>query len=236
MEGGKHRWGRAGFAAAAGAGVAAFAAVLFRLPAAAPLPPAETPAPRLALAETRNPVVRDETALFDPTPLFLPTKWNGTGKEAPRLEPGTLPPFPPRYAFSGDRLLPPFPPAAGPATPGQALEASPAASRFPGFGRTAGQPPALSPRPAFAEVFEAGSGRRVLEGGLGTEPLPVVSGWWKPPVFLAAVGASGLISPLVLVAGSGSEEIDSYFRRSLETGFRVGDRLRPGFYRIAVGP
>lgn len=180
--------------------------------------------------------MRDEAILFDLAPLFLPTKWNSTQKESPRQEPGSLDPYPPKYAFGENELRLPARAAAVPTTPIQALAAEPGGNSFPGFGRIPRAILPLAARGGFVEVFAANDGKRVLAMALRDANPPAPSaGWWQAPEFFAAVDPSGLVGSLVLTAGSGSGEIDEYYRNYLTEDFRLGDRLRPGFYRVSAG-
>jgi hypothetical protein len=180
--------------------------------------------------------MRDEAILFDLAPLFLPTKWNSTQKESPRQEPGSLDPYPPKYAFGDNELRLPARAVTVPATPTEALAAEPGGSSFPGFGRSPGAILPLAARGGFVEVFAASDGKQVLAMALRDANPPAPStGWWRPPEFLVAVDPSGLVGPLILTAGSGSGEVDEYYRNYLAENFRLGDRLRPGFYRVSAG-
>jgi hypothetical protein len=106
-----------------------------------------------------------------------------------------------------------------------------------GFGRRDADREPLPRRAASAEAIAVGTGERVLQISVADARPPVPPGeWWRPPEFLAAVDPSGLVGPLVLVGRSGTEEVDNYFRNYLERTLRIGARLRPGFYRICIGP
>jgi len=223
-------------AVAAGLAGVALTAVLFRMP---PGPSASgawaPPRPPLGLAGTANEGIRQATELFDPTPLFLPTRWNSTQKAAPRPEPDPMRAYPPK--LSGELPLG-FPGAAGvPERPEDLLSSDPAGRPFRGFGRTRDASPALPARRALVEITAVGTGLLVRRLSVEDAAPPAApGGWWRPPEFLAAVDSAGLVGPLVLTAGSGAENVDDYFRSYLEESLRVGDRLRPGIYRICVGP
>jgi hypothetical protein len=224
-------------ASVAGIGAILLAGLLFREPA--PARPGRIPAPvrpSVGLAPADS-VLTEEADLFDRTPLFLPTKWNSAEKELPSRDPsGGFTGYPDKMFFTRDELdlgLPP--PIAVPPRLADALGENPPGDPYLGIGRTGYSPVRLSTRSAYVEVAAAGTGQRVFARALdGAQPPG--DGGWQPLEFLVAVDASGLVGPPVLTAPSGQENVDAYFRRYLSDVLRVGDRLTPGFYRIAVGP
>jgi hypothetical protein len=222
-------------AGAAGLGLLVLVVMLFRAPAGPPAAPgAALPPPAVGVASAG--LLSEEAALFDRTPLFLPTQWNSTEKELPRREPGGFAAYEDKLTFAENRLelnLPP--PIAVPSRLPEALAANPPQDRFLGIGRTDYQPPVLAARGAYLDVAAAGTGRRVLVGALA-DAHPPGDGTWEPLEFMIAVDPAGLVGPPVLTAGSGSEGVDAYFRNYLAETLRIGDRLEPGFYRICLGP
>jgi hypothetical protein len=102
----------------------------------------------------------------------------------------------------------------------------------------------LPPRGAFVEIVATRTGRRALSAQamtqvekLAADARPPGDRPWQPFEFLAAVDPAGLVGPLVIVEPrSGVEEVDRYFQDYLVQTVRVGERLKPGFYRISVGP
>jgi hypothetical protein len=182
----------------------------------------------------------DETkTLIDPTPLFLPTRWNAAPRSVARPEPGaTFENYPPPLssASTNDTLkfsLPP--PVAVPATPLEALLADSPAPLFLGFGRADRPQPALPERGAFVKIIAEATGQGVFSQAL-VDAKPPGEGMWQPMEFLVAVDAAGMVGPLVVARRSDVEGVDNYFQRYLAQTLRVGQRLAPGFYRICVGP
>jgi hypothetical protein len=213
------------------------AAVLFRAPTVPPPAPQAAAGRPVVGVAAADPVLTEEAALFDRTPLFLPTEWNSTEKELPRQEPGgAFAGFPDKFAFSENELglnLPP--PIKVPARLPDALAVNPPRDLMLGIGRTNYAAPVLAPRGAYVEVMAAASGRKVLVGAL-SDAQPPGDGTWQPLEFMVAVDPAGLVGAPVLTVRSGAEDVDAYFRKYLAENLRVGDRLEPGFYRISVGP
>jgi hypothetical protein len=221
-------------ASIAGVAVLVLFAFLVRVPEAPPAGPAPRP-PTVGLV---NPVVITETMLQDPTPLFLPTEFNSSRIDyVPREPSGAFAGFPPKMTFSDVALelhLPP--PVAVPATPADALAGDPPGAPFIGFDRGDPVVEPVSPRAAYIEIVEAGTGRSVLGTPVGDAHPPASSVPWQPMEFIAAVDSSGLVGPVVPTTRSGVADVDAYFGHYLADTLRVGQRLAPGFYRIIVGP
>lgn len=233
----KRRWAAAG-AGALVAGV--LGAVLFRQPPARPVVSSKTALPvqrTVTLLSEADKTVTDESVLLDPTPLFLPTKWNATRREPAPPEPGGR--FQgydaPRVSFTEGELKLRLPEAITvPAGAAEAVTAHAASAVLTGFGRA--DVPVVAPesRGAFIEIVAAVDGRsffaQAIPGG------PPGKHAWQPVEFMAKVDAAGLVGPLVVATRSGVEEVDGYFANYLVRTLRVGERLPPGFYRISVGP
>lgn len=234
----KRRWMVAAVGAAVGG---ALVLLMFRQPTA---PRVESlasakssPARAVTIIPPKDFAVNDEATLLDPTPLFLPTKWNATQREIAPPEPGGR--FQgydvPRWSFAENDLKLGLPdPIKTPANPVEAVTSERPTVVLAGFGRTdaaVGPPPA---RGAMVEVVAASTGKKVLTHVV-TE-APPGKGGWQPMEFLAGVDAAGLVGPLAVTTRSGEEEVDAYFVNYLSRRLRVGERLAPGFYRISVGP
>jgi hypothetical protein len=234
--------GRWVVAVAAAVAALAVATLLVRVPAhvGRPQPPAATSL-RLgpATGSAADPLFSEDAALRDPTPLFLPTQWNSSGKEVTRTEPVMVfLPYPAKLLFERDRLgLGLEDSTHVPAKAAEALEDNPPGNPVRGLGRAEDRVPALARRSAFVTIVEAGSGRRVFSQALTEPPAgiadsPPAGGVWE---FMAVVDAAGLVGPLVQTLRSGTEA-DGYFLRYLTESLRVGERLSPGFYHISIGP
>jgi hypothetical protein len=191
-------------------------------------------------------VLKDEAMMRDLRPLFLPTEFNATLSE-PRREPGRtiLDDEAPRVGgaeaeLSIGRDLPPIARLGSrPADKARGSDVLMAADNAPGLvgiGRTAGKVAAFAGRSGFVEIVAAWTGQTVLAEALPKELGPPGNKAWEPMELFAAVDASGLVAPLVVIEGSRVDEVDAHFRRTLEQRYRVGERLPPGFYRIVIGP
>jgi hypothetical protein len=203
-----------------------------------PQVPARSPQVRPPAVGLVDPVATAGTMLLDPTPLFLPTKFNSSRiNYVPREPGGAFAGFPAKMTFSENELELHLPPAtAVPATPADALAGDPPGAPFIGFDRPDLVVEPVSPRVAYVEILDARSGRRVFGEPVNDAAPPASARPWDPMEFVAAVDAAGLVGPLVPTARSGVDEIDTYFGHYLADTLRVGQRLAPGFYRIIVGP
>ena len=177
-----------------------------------------------------------DAALLDKTPLFLPTEWNTARKEVRLPEAGE--------AFAPYTAKPRFPEGefrvgltilfSEPVLAAQVASAALVDESLIGLGRKDIIAERLTPRSAFVDVASAGDGRRIFAEPLILTSMPSADGW-QPLECLAAIDAAGLVS-LDLISRSGFEEIDAYFCRYLMQNLKLGARLKPGFYRVNVGP
>lgn len=216
--------------------------MLFRAPRGVDPAPQKS---KVVVTMTSSPALRGEAEVFDPMPLFLPTKHNAAPKSVEMPEFGAaFPNYQPKLSFdtSGLRLealsLPkPVADPPSPATaPGAVLAMPSVGSLAVGFGRTEAAVPALKGRGAYVEVVSASTGRKFVAESLVESARPRSTSPWLPMEFVAAVDAAGLLGSLVLTARSGVEEVDAHFQEYLARTWRLGERLPPGIYRIAVGP
>ncbi|MBS0663577.1 MAG: hypothetical protein JSR48_09960 [Verrucomicrobia bacterium] len=184
---------------------------------------------------------KNDAALTDPTPLFLPTEWNAAQDPLPesaRREPGSsFAGYPAKLKFAQNELtltLPP--PVEVPANPSLALELGRPPQTFLGLNPESNPVKQLAARKAFVEIVSARDGEPVMTEALSDASPPDSQGGWQPMEFLVAVDAMGLVGPPILTESSRVPGVDGYFRIYLEKSLRVGQRLAPGFYRISVGP
>ena len=220
--------------------------VLWLFSRISPPPPTVTPArpaPAVGLtrldSETTDKVMRDQVELFDPTPLFLPTRLNAQPHDLAAgvaREPGTaFATFEPKLMFDENTLVLGFPTVtAMPARPVEALAVGTPPRPLPGFGQVDLMAEPLPGRGGFVEVSAVGTGNPVLAQALFGVVPP--AGDWEPLEFLVAVNTMGLVGPPELTRGSGSDAVDAYFRGFLVEKLRLGARLRPGFFRVCIGP
>jgi hypothetical protein len=231
----QHRWVIA--TAGALAGLVAIA-LLFRAPdrpRVTGLPPRPTPTSSVRLVSLK----KNEAALTDPTPLFLPTEWNAGQNALPantQREPGgSFQGYPAKLAFAVSDLKLNFPAAVTvPARPAEALPLDRAGQSFLALGQIDHDISQLVARKAYIEILESRNGRRLLSQPLGDANPPDRA--WQPMEFLVAVDAMGLVGPPVLTESSRVAAVDGYFQNYLVKTLHAGQRLAPGFYRVCIGP
>lgn len=201
--------------------------------------PAKTPFVRLAGVGTgvSDRVLREQAELMDPTPLFFPTKWNfgqrplGAGI---RHQPGQVfDSFGEKITLGEQNIKTYGSEAVVPEKLADVLVQGNEAP-FAGMGQIDVPRSELEQRSGFLEVNDMKTGETVIGQSFNGISLPRMD--FIPVEFLAVVSSAGLVGDLVLVSGSGREEIDGFFRAYLVKSFRLGERLRPGRYRVLVGP
>lgn len=210
-----------------------------------PAPATLAPSPKVELArrgdDAGERLMREEVALRDPRPLFLPTERNAGRAEAlsddGRREPtASFEDFYPQFIYKEEDVAINFPSAVEvPANPVVALRTEQGRDSMSSFGRRDSRVPPLPPRLGHIEVVLTQTGRVVLEDELPVS-AEVPAGDWNPTELVAAVGAGGLIGLPVLTGSSGSAGIDAWLPSYLANRYRLGERLQPGFYRIRLGP
>lgn len=182
-------------------------------------------------------VLQERAEFLDPAPMFLPTARNaGQGGLPARLvaQPGQIFLDFPANLRVAEANLPSYGSDALTAPEGlvdvmtRANEAP-----FAGLGEMAIPARRVEPRAAFIEV-KSMQGNVLIATALGTLTLPRED--FAPLEFLATVSASGLVGEPLLVAGSGADDVDNFFRDYLAKGIRLGEKLAPGAYRVVIGP
>ncbi len=238
-------WAVAGLGAL---GVLAAVLALFRRPAAPRgLVPERAIAAQLdtglvRLRDNEDGLLKEDANLRDPTPLFLPTRWNAAENALPpgaRRLPGA--------SIEGvdDRAKLTFPdaelnlhlPAAvlTPRRPADAFATDKPSAPFGGFGETDARIAPLAGRAAFVEVVSAATGQLMMAEPLTDARVPP-GGSWQPLEFLVAIDAAGIVRPPVLTESSRVPAVDAYFQQYLGGELHVGARLSPGLYRVCFGP
>lgn len=246
---GRGRWAWAGASAVVGVGLLVLIFSLARPPA--PVPVSTGLRPGIGFDQSQaDSALKAGATLLDPAPLFLPTEWNTGQKTVNRPEPGG--------AFQNYRVAPKLmfaevdpklelpKPVAVPARPADALPVVGPGALAAGFGRADVTIVPLTPRGAVVQVVTAQTGqpalpewgsRQLEELAAQARPPEPPGQQWQPIEFLASVDAAGLVGPPAIVElRSGEEEVERYFQNFLVQTLRIGERLRPGFYRISVGP
>lgn len=229
---------------AAGVGVAVRIGFIFwgREPAAVPPPPAQHHPQVTVVAGgggAVSPLVAEQMELFDQQPLSMPTHWNAGDEPLPaelRRQPGEVfGMYDVRLAFAAERLVPVFGPRDN--APRDGLEGlralGPFAEGWVGLGRRDRPPAPLAARDAAIEVRRFGGGvSPVLAEALQGLGESIREHDWSPLEFSVVVAPSGLVGVPTLTTGSGVEEVDTFFGSYLVHGYRLGERVPPGFYRV----
>jgi hypothetical protein len=198
--------------------------------------PSPSPLVRVASADAATPdqILRERAELLDPTPLFFPTEWNygqrPRGAEI-RKEPGQVfGGFEPKLTV-GEQSMAPFQVQTAPAPEklSDVLEQGSEAS-FAGMGQVRSTLPVRS---GYIEVRDMENGNLVISQSLSGITPPRSD--FAPVEFLVTVGSAGLVGDPLLTSGSEGEDVDNFFRDYLVQAYRLGERLRPGRYRVLVG-
>lgn len=229
-------------AAASGVVITLLMLALFRFPTIhGSYESAERAAPaKVELAWHGDELLIEEVALRDPTPLFLPTRWNASedalAMNAPREPGGSFQDYAPHFVFAESELQLKFTPALDvPEKPADAFAISETNRSLLGLGQVDRGLPPLPVRGAFIEVVAEGDGEVMM-----SEPLmdchPPEQGSWQPLDFLVAIDAAGIVRSPVLTESSRVTNVDSFFEEYLVKVLRIGERSAPGFYRVSIGP
>ena len=198
-----------------------------------------SPLVRVVSADAAAPdqVLRERAELLDPTPLFFPTEWN-YGQEPLRVtaikQPGQVfGSFEPKLPLSEQGVAlykgesAPVPEKLSDVL-GQGSEAS-----FAGMGQIDRQRSTLPIRAGYVEVRDLKNGNLVISQSLSGISPPRSD--FAPVEFLVTVSSAGLVGEPVLTTSSEGEDVDNFFRDYLVQSYRLGERLRPGTYRVLVG-
>jgi len=195
-------------------------------------------------------LVAAEALFFDPSPLFLPTRWNagvvGMPESILQEAEELFEDYSPKLSFAregiGSGLL-------GNSESATSVPAAAAAGRVAELvfsnedgvglsviGRGAEEPARLPARGARLEVRETATARRVIVRDLVSPAVPVGAANWQPLELAAVVDAVGLVGSVTLVQSSGVEGVDEFFRDYLVSELHLGERVGPGVYQILAGP
>ena len=201
---------------------------------------AKSPFVRLAVvgAGKNDEVLREQAMLFDPTPLFFPTEWNygqGPLRASVERQPGNVfPSFEAKLIFTDPNMKPYG--AEESLVPASLTDALVQGNQAPlaGFGQVDGDRHTLSERSGYLEVRVLGVMKPIIAQALNGFTTPKQD--FSPLEFLVVVSSAGVVGEPVLTSGSGWDEVDTFFRSYLVQTYRIGERLRPGRYQVAVGP
>lgn len=184
---------------------------------------------------------RDRLELLDPTPLFMPRGDTPVGTNSATLtqRPGgkVAEQFPPSLTFpargAGAEILAP----AGPVSAFEAMTVVTAPRFFEGLAR-ADRPatePAPKARAARVEIYQTDEGKFTRVVDLDELGGAVPANWRPMELSLLVTPFGGVAGPSI-VSSSGSEEVDQAIRKRMVSDVLLKVALRPGIYRIVVGP
>ncbi len=200
-------------------------------------------APSLVITRTErlpaDDALREQLYLLDPGPLFMPARESGSEEMTEAGRDGrSVEEFAPALRFFSDTA-----PARGilrPAAPASAEAAAQALAEprwFRGLARVdeAASVTANAARAARVDVYLVGTAERVA-----AVDVAKVSGLddvaWRPLMFSVLVNEAGSLAPPVVVVSSGVDEVDERFRSIVGRELLPTLLLRPGIYRLEVGP
>jgi hypothetical protein len=217
--------------------------LLFRVPQVSTKPRTteqSTQITKVELAPKGDALLREEAELKDPTPLFLPTRWNAGDDalmmNAPREPGGSFQDYPPELTFGESQLKLEIPAHFElPSRPVDTFALEETNRALPGFGRTDAKIVQLPTRQGFIEVSAAGTGQVMIRQPILDEK-PTTDVTWQPLEFVIALDVAGVVGPPALTESSRVPAIDSFFREYVVKRLHIGERLEPGFYRISIGP
>jgi hypothetical protein len=184
---------------------------------------------------------RDRLELLDPTPLFMPGRESFAGAAPASLgeqsggRAGKL--FPPVFSFSergaSRALLFPAPPS----SILEVMEVVTAPRIIEGLSRTESPSVELVPkaRAARFEIYRGDDAAATVAVDVDNLPASGSAGW-RPMELSLLVTPGGMIARPSIVGGSGSDETDRMIRAFVTDELLLKVNLRPGIYRILVGP
>jgi hypothetical protein len=187
-------------------------------------------------------LLREESSLRDPTPLFLPTPFNSTQAVRPESslrEPGDSYRVSAKLVFGAGAIPLSLPdPVQLPSKPADELGRTVGDRPFSGFGQKEMKSVSFPKRDAVIEVMAAGTGSLLLS--IPVQGLSLQDNIdWKPCEFFVETDAAGMVGEPPLVSSSGADMIDQAFHDYLVRQWAMIDRkakLPAGAYRILLGP
>ncbi len=186
--------------------------------------------------------LRERLRLLDPTPLFMPGAGAGdalSGATAGVDRPGgsVTDTAGPVFLFSEAGPAKNVLRAPLPDSPLAAFEIAAAPRWFDGLARNADREggAAASLAAGRLDVYVQGAAACLISVDIPSAPAsePEV---WRPVELSVLVDAAGMVASPVVTTGSGVLEIDERVRATLKQDILPRLRLRPGAYRLVVGP
>lgn len=182
-------------------------------------------------------ILQEKAEFMDPTPLFFPTEWNYGQRpliEGRLRQPGQVfGSFEPKLTVAEQNIASYGTEAAVVPEKLSDVLVQGNEAPFAGMGQGGIQKSTLPVRAGYLEIRKLGQMDNTIEQSLtGIQPP---RSDFTPIEFLVVVGPSGLIGELILVSGSGWDEVDAFFRNYLAKSYHLGERLSPGRYRVLVG-
>jgi len=202
-------------------------------------PPALARRDKVGMSVGLSQTMKAEVDLFDPTPLFLPTINNAGFAIRPRTlqmaSQGNLSSYPPKLFNLPERIELHFPEVINlPKSPPDGLHVGREPNPYRAIGQEDRNFAPLSDRLGYLEIVPAGGG--VPLAMILSKRPGAPEGDWRPMEWMAIIDRKGLMGSLALVISSGEDECDGYFRNYLTERLRMGIGLRPGTYRLRLGP
>ena len=201
------------------------------------LPYVQYPSPE---EKKHNQLLREQAELYDSAPLFLPTTWNYvTNVEVFALEvdnASLFPAYAEEWTISDEMLKPII--GNGNSTITRARDSLKYEywDLYSTFGEEKLPVNWIPGRAGYVEIYDMLDYKIVTSETLpdkinALSVLPL----WTPLEFLLTIDKLGPIGEPMLLQGSGSEAIDAILRDYLSEPV-FGARLRPGYYKVTIGP
>lgn len=188
--------------------------------------------------------VRERLRLLDPTPLFMPgmrmdgvTSWPDGQEGRPSGDAGAR--IPAALIFPDQRPTREILRPSLPATPLAAADGVLAPRWFAGMARTEARPRTdliLSRSTGGRmDVYRSGVAERMVSIELPTDAL-LESTMWSPVEMTVLIDEVGVVAPPKVASGSGVGEVDERIRTLAKRDLLPRLLLRPGSYRLVIGP
>jgi hypothetical protein len=190
---------------------------------------------------SRTSETRDRLELLDPTPLFMPgsdsVAFNAPAPMGARPGGRVGELFESTLVFPDSGAGRPVLAPSGPKSAQQAAEILGHGRWFEGLARKDEGVSTAVPRPRVArmEIYREGESSPTAAIDIDTMGGTVPASW-RPVELSLVVNPAGMVARPAIVTGSGTEDMDQRVRSLVaeDTVLRIG--LRPGLYRIWVGP